>query len=179
MLALIAALTFVLLARAFRSIVLALKALLLNLLSLAATFGVMTWFWQQGHGSSALFGTPATGAITFWIPLMVFAFLFGLSMDYEVFLLSRMREEYDLVPDNTRAVSTGLARTGKLITSAAVIMVIAFGGLAASRFIEMQEFGFGLAAAILIDATIIRAVIVPSLMKLMGRVNWWLPRMAR
>jgi len=96
-------------------------------------------------------------------------------MDYEVFLLARMREEYDAVPDNRRAVATGLAKTGKLITSAALIMVIAFLGLAASSFIEMQQFGFGLAAAILLDATLIRALIVPSVMKLMGRWNWWLP----
>jgi RND superfamily putative drug exporter len=168
------AVTYLFLLRAFRSAVLPAKAVFMNLLSVAGAYGLLVLVFQEGYGAK-LFGFETTDQIAVWIPLFLFAFLFGLSMDYEVFLLSRMREEYDLVPDNTHAVSTGLARTGKLITSAALIMVIAFGGLAASRFIEMQEFGFGLAAAILIDATIIRAVIVPSLMKLMGRVNWWLP----
>jgi trehalose monomycolate/heme transporter len=174
-LAVVLAVTYLFLLRAFRSAVLPAKAVFMNLLSVAGAYGLLVLVFQEGYGARLL-GFSTTDQIAVWIPLFLFAFLFGLSMDYEVFLLSRMREEYDLVPDNTRAVSTGLARTGKLITSAAVIMVIAFGGLAASRFIEMQEFGFGLAAAILIDATIIRAVIVPSLMKLMGRVNWWLPR---
>ncbi len=174
-LAAVLGLTYVALLRAFRSWLLPAKAVFMNLLSVAGAYGLLVLVFQEGVGAK-LFGFETTDQIAVWIPLFLFAFLFGLSMDYEVFLLSRMREEYDLVPDNTRAVSTGLARTGKLITSAAVIMVIAFGGLAASRFIEMQEFGFGLAAAILIDATIIRAVIVPSLMKLMGRANWWFPR---
>ena len=129
MFAVIALLTFLLLARAFRSAVLAAKAVLLNLLSLAATFGVLTWFWQEGHGSQAIFGIPATGAITFWVPLMVFAFLFGLSMDYEVFILTRVREEYDRTGDTNQAVVEGLGRTGRLVTCAALILFLAFMSL--------------------------------------------------
>jgi RND superfamily putative drug exporter len=164
--------------RAFRSILLPIKAVLMNILSVAGAYGLMVAVFQHGVGAS-LVGFHRTDEIAVWIPLFLFAFLFGLSMDYEVFLLARMREEYDLVPDNRRAVATGLAKTGKLITSAALIMVIAFLGLAASSFIEMQQFGFGLAAAILLDATLIRALIVPSVMKLMGRWNWWLPEPLR
>ena len=112
MFALIALVTFLLLARAFRSLLLAGKAVVLNFLSLTATFGLMTWFWQEGHGSKAIFGIPATGAITFWIPLMVFAFLFGLSMDYEVFILTRVREEYDRTGNTNEAVTEGLGTNG-------------------------------------------------------------------
>jgi uncharacterized membrane protein YdfJ with MMPL/SSD domain len=166
--------TMLVLFRAFRSLLLPLKAVLMNGLSVAGAYGLLVAVFQHGVGAD-LVGFHRTEQIAVWIPLFLFAFLFGLSMDYEVFLLARMREEYDAVPDNTRAVAAGLAKTGKLITSAALIMVIAFCGLAASRFIEMQQFGFGLAAAILLDATLIRALIVPSLMKLMGRGNWWLP----
>ncbi len=166
--------TVLVLFRAFRSIVLPVKAVLMNVLSVAGAYGLLVAVFQHGVGAD-LVGFHQTEQIAVWIPLFLFAFLFGLSMDYEVFLLSRMREEYDVVPDNRRAVATGLAKTGKLITSAALIMVIAFCGLAASSFIEMQQFGFGLAAAILLDATLIRALIVPSVMKLMGRWNWWLP----
>jgi RND superfamily putative drug exporter len=166
--------TMIVLFRAFRSLLLPLKAVLMNALSVAGAYGLLVTVFQHGVGAD-LVGFHRTEQVAVWIPLFLFAFLFGLSMDYEVFLLSRMREEYDTVPDNTRAVAAGLAKTGKLITSAALIMVIAFCGLAASRFIEMQQFGFGLAAAILLDATLIRALIVPSLMQLMGRANWWLP----
>ena len=166
--------TVIVLFRAFRSILLPIKAVLMNVLSVAGAYGLMVAVFQHGVGAG-LVGFHKTPEIAVWIPLFLFAFLFGLSMDYEVFLLARMREEYDAVPDNRRAVATGLAKTGKLITSAALIMVIAFLGLAASSFIEMQQFGFGLAAAILLDATLIRALIVPSMMKLMGRWNWWLP----
>ena len=170
--------TVAVLFRAFRSVVLPVKAVLMNALSVAGAYGLMVAVFQHGVGAD-LVGFHQTEQIAVWIPLFLFAFLFGLSMDYEVFLLSRMREEYDEVPDNARAVAAGLAKTGKLITSAALIMVIAFCGLAASRFIEMQQFGFGLAVAILLDATLIRALIVPSLMMLMGRWNWWLPEVLR
>ncbi len=170
----VVAATMIVLFRAFRSVLLPVKAVLMNALSVAGAYGLLVAVFQHGVGAG-LVGFHQTEQIAVWIPLFLFAFLFGLSMDYEVFLISRMREEYDLVPDNSRAVAAGLAKTGKLITSAALIMVIAFCGLAASRFIEMQQFGFGLAAAILLDATLIRALIVPSLMKLMGRANWWLP----
>jgi RND superfamily putative drug exporter len=176
MFSLIALITFLLLARAFRSAVLALKAVLLNLVSLAATFGLMAWFWQEGHGSSAIFGIPATGAITFWVPLMVFAFLFGLSMDYEVFILTRVREEYDATLDTDTAVTEGLGRTGRLVTSAALILFLAFASLASAPDTDLKVMATGLGAGILLDATVVRALLVPALVSLFGRWNWWLPR---
>jgi RND superfamily putative drug exporter len=157
MFSIIALLTFLLLARAFRSIVLAAKALVLNLVSLSATFGLMTWFWQEGHGSSAIFGIPATGAITFWVPLMVFAFLFGLSMDYEVFILARMRESYDRTGSTSTAVVEGLARTGRLVTSAALILFLAFASLASAPNTDLKVLATGLGAGILLDAAAARA----------------------
>ena len=176
MFTLIALLTLVLLARAFRSIVLAVKAILLNLVSMAATFGLMTWFWQQGHGSDAVFGIPATGAVTFWVPLMVFAFLFGLSMDYEVFILARVREEYDRTHSTDAAVVEGLGRTGRLVTSAALILFLAFASLAAAPNTDIKVLATGLGAGILLDATVVRALLLPALVSLLGRWNWWLPR---
>jgi RND superfamily putative drug exporter len=176
MFAVIALLTIALLARAFRSVVLAVKAVLLNLLSLAATFGVMTWFWQEGHGSSLVFGIPATGAITFWVPLMVFAFLFGLSMDYEVFILTRVREEYDRTGSTDAAIVEGLGRTGRLVTSAALILFLAFASLAAAPDTDVKVLATGLGVGILLDATIVRALLVPALVSLLGRWNWWFPR---
>jgi RND superfamily putative drug exporter len=176
MFAVIAVLTFLLLARAFRSAVLAAKAVLLNLLSLAATFGVLTWFWQQGHGSGAIFGIPATGAITFWVPLMVFAFLFGLSMDYEVFILTRVREEYDRTGNTNEAVVEGLGRTGRLVTCAALILFLAFMSLASAPDTDVKVLATGLGAGIVIDATLVRAFLVPALVALLGRWNWWMPR---
>jgi RND superfamily putative drug exporter len=175
MFAIIAVLTFLLLARAFRSIVLAAKALVLNLISLSATFGLMTWFWQEGHGSSAIFGIPATGAITFWLPLMVFAFLFGLSMDYEVFILARMREGYDRTGSTSAAVIEGLSRTGRLVTSAALILFFAFASLASAPNTDLKVLATGLGAGILLDATVVRALLLPALVELFGRWNWWLP----
>jgi putative drug exporter of the RND superfamily len=172
----IAVLTFLLLARAFRSVLLAAKALLLNLLSLAAIFGAMTWFWQEGHGSEAVFGIPATGAITFWLPLMVFAFLFGLSMDYEVFILTRMREEYDRTGSTEAAVVEGLGRTGRLVTGAALILFLAFASLASGPDTDLKVFATALGAGILLDATIVRALLLPALVALFGRWNWWLPK---
>jgi putative drug exporter of the RND superfamily len=175
MLAVIAVLTFLLLAAAFRSVLLPAKAVLLNLLSLAATFGAITWFWQQGHGSQAVFGIPATGAVTFWLPLMIFAFMFGLSMDYEVFILSRMREEYDRTGSTHGAVVTGLGRTGRLVTSAALILFLAFASLASAPNTDIKVFATALGAGILLDATIVRALLVPAAVALFGRWNWWLP----
>jgi RND superfamily putative drug exporter len=175
MFSIIAILTFLLLVRAFRSVLLAIKAVLLNLISLGATFGLLTWFWQEGHGSNAIFGIPATGAMTFWIPLMVFAFLFGLSMDYEVFILSRMREEYDATGDTTDAVVVGLGRTGRLVTSAALILFLAFASLASAPDTDIKVLATGLGAGILLDATVVRALLVPALVALFGRYNWWLP----
>jgi len=175
MFALIALVTFLLLARAFRSFLLAGKAVVLNLMSLAATFGLMAWFWQMGHGSHAVFGIPATGAITFWIPLMIFAFLFGLSMDYEVFILTRVREEYDRRKDTNAAITEGLGRTGRLVTSAALILFLAFASLASAPNTDLKVLATGLGAGILLDATIVRALLVPALVSLFGRANWWFP----
>ncbi|MFF4803223.1 MMPL family transporter [Streptomyces sp. NPDC001351] len=175
MLTIIALLTYVLLVRAFRSLLLPLKAVLLNLISLAATLGLMVIFWQDGHGSDAVFGIAATGAITFWIPLMVFAFLFGLSMDYEVFILSRIREEYDTGRSTDAAVIEGLGRTGRLVTSAALILFLAFAALASGPGTDLKTLATGLGIGILLDATIVRMLLVPSLVSLFGPWNWQLP----
>ena len=175
MLVLLGLLTFVLLARAFRSIVLPLKAVLLNLLSLAAVYGAVVLVWQKGYGSSAVWGIPATGAITAWIPLMVFAFLYGLSMDYEVFILSRMREEYDATGSTDKAIVTGIGRTGRLVTSAALILFLAMAALASAPVTQIKIFASALGIGILLDATIVRALLVPALISLFGRWNWWMP----
>jgi putative drug exporter of the RND superfamily len=173
-LAFVVILTLILLARAFRSIVLPIKAAVLNLVSLAAAFGIVVFVFQMGHGSS-LWNITATGAITAWIPLMIFAFLFGLSMDYEVFMLTRMREAYDETGSTEQAIELGLARTGKLVTSAALILMFAFLVLSSSPGFEIKEFAIGLAAGIIFDATVIRALLVPALMRLLGEANWWMP----
>ena len=175
MLLVLAILTFLLLARALRSVILALKAVVLNVVSLAATFGILTWFWQDGHGSSPLFGIPATGAVTFWVPITVFAFLFGLSMDYEVFILTRVREEYDAGHSTNEALVEGLGRTGRLVTSAALILFLAFISLASAPLTDVKILATGLGIGILLDATIIRALFVPSLVVLFGKRNWWFP----
>ena len=177
-LALVVLLTLVLLTRAFRSIVLAVKAVVLNLLSLAAAFGIVVLVFQEGHGSS-LWGLAATQSITAYIPVMIFAFLFGLSMDYEVFMLSRMREAYDETGSTDRAIELGLARTGKLVTSAALVLMFAFLVLSASPGYEVKSLAIGLAAGIIFDATVIRALLVPALMKLFGAANWWMPEWTR
>jgi RND superfamily putative drug exporter len=177
MIALIALITFVLLARAFRSLLLPLKAVILNVISVAAAWGVLELVWQQGHGSNQIWGIAATGSITAWIPLMVFAFLFGLSMDYEVFILARMREEYDATGSTDTAVVRGIGRTGRLVTSAALILFLAFVSLASGPETEIKVLATGLAAGILLDATIIRALFVPAVVSLFGRWNWWLPRL--
>ncbi len=171
----IALLTFILLARAFHSVVLAIKALILNVVSLAAIFGVLTWFWQEGHGSQSVFDIPATGAITFWIPTMVFAFLFGLSMDYEVFIIARMREEYDRTGSTSSAVIVGIGRTGRLVTSAALILFMSFASLALSGFTDLKVMATGWGVGILLDATIVRALLLPALVSLFGEWNWWMP----
>jgi RND superfamily putative drug exporter len=180
MLALIALATFALLTRAFRSVLLALKAVVFNLISLAAAYGVLTWVFQDGHGSMAVFGVPATGAITMWVPLMVFAFLFGLSMDYEVFILSRIREEYDATGSARSAVVTGLGRTGRLVTSAAAILMLSFVSMSTSSETDLKILATGLGAGILVDAIVVRCLLVPAMVALFGRANWWLPaRLAR
>src|SRR3954468_23950355 len=176
MIALIAAITFILLARAFRSLVLPLKAVILNIVSVAAAWGVLQFVWQAGHGSDEIWGIAPTGAITAWIPLMLFAFLYGLSMDYEVFILSRVREEYDRTGSTTQAIVNGIGRTGRLVTSAALILFLAFVSMASGPQTDVKVMATGLAAGILLDATVIRALLVPALVSLFGRWNWWLPR---
>jgi RND superfamily putative drug exporter len=175
MLAIVLIATFILLARAFRSILLPLKAVILNLVSVAAAYGIMTLIWQDGHGSSQIFGIQATGAIDEWIPLFVFAFLFGLSMDYEVFILARVREEYDATGNTDLAVVRAVGRTGRLVTCAALILFLAFLALASGPQTTVKIFATGLAAGILLDATVVRALFVPAVVSLLGRWNWWLP----
>jgi RND superfamily putative drug exporter len=177
-LGLIVLVTFVLLVRTFRSLLLPLKAVVLNIVSVAATFGATVLFWQEGHGSQQVFDIAPTGAVTFWLPVLIFAFLFGLSMDYEVFILARMREEYDKVGDTDVAVVNGLARTGRLVTGAALILFMAFLALTASPGTDIKVFATALGIGILLDATIVRALLVPALVSLFGRWNWWLPTWA-
>jgi putative drug exporter of the RND superfamily len=176
MIGLITVTTFILLARAFRSLLLPAKAIVLNVLSVAAAWGVLVLVWQHGYGSEAIFGIEATGSIPSWMPLMIFAFLFGLSMDYEVFILSRMREEYDRTGSTSTAVIRGIGRTGRLVTSAALILFLTFTAMASGPGTDLKMFATGLAAGIILDATVVRALIVPAVISLMGRWNWWLPR---
>jgi RND superfamily putative drug exporter len=175
MVLLIAVITFALLARALRSVLLPVKAILLNVLSVGSSFGIVVLVWQQGGGSDLLGGVPATGSITTWVPLAIFAFLYGLSMDYEVFILSRVREEYDRTGDTDEAVIAGLGRTGRLVTSAALVLFLAFVALGAAPNTEIRILATGLAAGVLLDATVVRALVVPALVTLFGRANWWLP----
>jgi putative drug exporter of the RND superfamily len=177
MLAVIAVVTFALLARAFRSLLLPAKAVLLNLLSVGAIYGALKLVWQDGHGSG-LWGIPASGSVETFIPLMVFAFLYGLSMDYEVFILARMREEHDRSGSTTTAIVEGIGRTGRLVTSAALILFLAFASLASGPETTLKVFATGLGAGILLDATVVRALLVPALVSLLGRWNWWLPAWA-
>jgi RND superfamily putative drug exporter len=150
-----------------------LKAIVLNLLSIAAAYGILVVVFKWGGGGPL--GLISYDQIEGWIPVMLFAMLFGLSMDYEVFLVSRMREEWDNGKTNEAAVAEGLGVTGRLVTAAGLIMFAAFMGFVAGSIVGLQQFGFGLAAAIIIDVTIVRALLVPSAMKLFGRWNWWLP----
>jgi putative drug exporter of the RND superfamily len=175
MIALITVTTFILLARAFRSLLLPAKAIVLNVLSVAAAWGVLVLVWQHGFGSELIWDIQATGSIPSWMPLMIFAFLFGLSMDYEVFILARMREEYDRTGSTEAAVVEGIGRTGRLVTSAALILFLSFVAMASSPGTDIKMFATGLGAGILLDATVIRALIVPAVITLMGRWNWWLP----
>jgi RND superfamily putative drug exporter len=174
LIAAVLALTYLLLLRAFRSLLLPLKAILLNLLSVGSAYGmlVVVFKWGVGH---TLFGLYTFGQVEGWIPIFLFAMLFGLSMDYEVFLVTRMRETWDRGADNVTSVAHGLERTGRIITAAAIIMCAAFSGFIAGRIVGLQEFGLGLAVAIFVDATIVRSLLVPSLMAILGRWNWWLP----
>lgn len=177
MLIVIAVVTFLLLARAFRSLLLAAKAVVLNLLTLGAAYGAMVLIWQDGHGSG-IFGVPATGAVEVYVPLLVFAFLYGLSMDYEVFIVARMRESYDALGSTRDAVVEGIGRTGRLVTSAALVLVLAFASLASGPIITIKVIATGLGVGILLDATVVRSLLVPALVELFGTANWWLPRWA-
>jgi RND superfamily putative drug exporter len=168
------ALSFLLLMMAFRSLLLPVKAMLMNLLSVGAAYGVIVALFQWGWGQRLL-GFTSEGHIEAFVPMFLFSILFGLSMDYEVFLMSRMREEYDRTGSNDLAVAHGLEGTARTITSAALIMVTVFVAFALSRVVPFKEMGVGLAAAVLIDATLVRTVLVPAAMKLMGRWNWWMP----
>ena len=167
--------TLLILSLALRSIVLALKAVIMNLISLGAAFGFMVFFWQQGHGSSLIYGLPATGAIRDWIPTIVFACLFGLSMDYEVFVLTRIREEYDRTGSTNDAVIAGMARTGRLVTCAALILMVTLLAMSLDPNQLVKIVSTTLAVGIVIDAVIVRTLLVPAIVALMGRWNWWVP----
>jgi putative drug exporter of the RND superfamily len=166
-------LTYILLLRAFRSVVLPLKAIVLNMLSIAAAYGLLVVFFK--YGVAGELGLISFDQIEGWIPVFIFAMVFGLSMDYEVFLVSRMREEWDAGRPNDEAVALGLAKTGRIVTAAGLVMFAAFMGFVAGSIVGLQQFGFGLAMAILLDVTVVRALLVPSAMELFGRWNWWLP----
>ena len=170
----VVALSMVLLLVVFRSVVIAVKAAAMNLLSVSAAYGVLTAVTQWGWGGHA-FGFPEKMPVTTWVPVFLFVILFGLSMDYEVFLLSKIREEYDRSGDNTLAVGRGLAATARVISAAAAIMVVVFGSFVLTPDVSVKQIGLGLAAAVLIDATVVRLVLVPAVMELLGRANWWLP----
>ena len=175
---LIALLTFLLLARAFRSVIIPLKAVVLNLLSVGAAWGLMVIVWQHGWGSDAIWGIQATRSINVEMPIVVFAFLFGISMDYQVFILSRMREAYDRTGSTEAAVVEGIGRTGRLVTSAALILGLAFVAMSAGPGTEAKMFATALGGGIVLDATLIRGVLAPAAVALLGRWNWWLPRRA-
>jgi RND superfamily putative drug exporter len=177
-LALVALITLVILAISFRSLVLSVKALLLNILSVGATMGLLVLVWQRGLGSHLLWGIPATGAVIDFIPLLVFPFLFGLSMDYEVFVVSRIREAHDAGQKTDDAVVSGVAHTGRLVTSAALVLVLAFAALSAGPNVPLKMFATALAAGILLDATIVRALLLPAVVSLLGERAWWYPAAA-
>ncbi|HEX2272326.1 MAG TPA: MMPL family transporter [Acidimicrobiales bacterium] len=173
--AVVLAVSFVVLMAVFRSVLVPLKAVVMNLLSIGAAYGVVVAVFQWGWGADLL-GVGEPGPVEAWAPMMLFAIVFGLSMDYEVFLLSRIREEYDLTADNGEAVASGLAATARVITAAAAIMIVVFAGFVLSPDRALQLFGLGLATAVLVDATVVRLVLVPATMALLGDRNWWLPR---
>ncbi|NEM07093.1 MMPL family transporter [Geodermatophilus normandii] len=171
---LVAVTLFVLLFLAFGSVVVPVKAMVMNVLSLGASFGALVWIFQDGHLSGVLGFTP-TGFLEATSPILVLAIVFGLSMDYEVFLMSRIREQYDLTGDNTAAVATGLQRTGGIITSAALLLVVVIGAFATSGVVLIKMVGIAMLIAIVVDATVVRTVLVPATMRLLGRANWWAP----
>jgi len=159
---------------AFGSVVLPVKAIVMNLVSITASFGVVTWIFSDGHLADQL-GFAAQGYLDATMPILMLAILFGLSMDYEVFLLSRIREQYDLTGDNDEAVVTGVQKTGRIITSAALLLAVVIGAFGLSGIVFMKMLGIGMLVALLVDATVVRALLVPATMKLLGRANWWAP----
>ena len=171
-------LSFVLLTIAFRSLVVAAKAIAVNLLSVGAAYGLLVLVFQEGIGNE-LFGFPQVDTIESWVPLFLFAVLFGLSMDYHVFLLSRIRERFSQTGDNSDAIAHGVGSTGRIITGAALIIVAVFSGFARGDLVMFQQMGFGVAVALLLDATIVRLVLVPAAMELLGDRNWYLPAWLR
>ena len=174
MAAIIAVVMLVLLFLAFGSLVLPVKAILVNLLSISASFGVITWIFAQGNLEGWLDFT-STGFLDATQPIFMLAILVGLSMDYEVFLLSRVREQWDLTHDNTLSVATGVQRTGRIITSAALLLAVVIGAFSTSGIVFMKMIGIGMLVALLIDATVVRILLVPATMKLLGKWNWWAP----
>ena len=174
----VAATTFVLLFLAFGSVVLPVKAIAMNALSLTAMYGVVVWIFQEGHLAGLLRFTP-NGTIDPTMPILMFALMFGLSMDYEVFLLSRVRERYDVTGDNAAAVAGGLQCTGGLITSLALLLIIVVGAFSASGITFIKLLGVGMIVALIVDASVVRVLLVPAVMRLLGPANWWAPRPLR
>jgi RND superfamily putative drug exporter len=168
-------LSFLLLLLVFRSVLVPLKAVVMNLLSIGAAYGILVAIFQWGWGLG-LIGVDKSGPIEAWVPMFLFAIVFGLSMDYEVFLLSRIKEEYDRTRDNASAVADGLAKTARVITAAALIMFCVFAAFALGDDRQLKLFGLGLAIAVLLDATVVRMLLVPATMELLGDRNWWIPR---
>ena len=166
--------TYLVLFLLLRSAILPLKAIVMNTLSISAAFGALVWVFQDGNLSAAL-GFQPLGFVETTLPVILFCVLFGLSMDYEVFLLSRMKEAWDRTGDNTEAVATGLERSGRIVTSAALIVVVVAGSFVFADIVLIKALGLGVALAVAIDATIVRALLVPATMRLLGRWNWWLP----
>jgi RND superfamily putative drug exporter len=179
MLGLISLITFVLLARAFRSLVLAAKAIAMNIVSVFATWGVVTLVWQDGFLTNELFAADPTGSVAFWAPMIIFAFIYGLSMDYEVFILARVREEYERTGSTNEAVVRGIASTGRLVTSAALIVFLAFASMATADDLDVKMLATGLGAGVLLDALVVRSLLVPATVSWLGRWNWWMPEPAR
>ncbi len=175
LIALVALVSLLTLARAFRSVILPIKAVVLNLLSLGAAYGALVFMWQDGYVSHALWGIPATGVIVDFVPLILFAFLFGLSMDYEVFILTRIKEAHDAGMTTDQAIIEGMGKTGRLVTSAAIILFLAFAALGAGPIVPLKVFATGMGVGILIDAVVIRGLLVPAVVSLLGRWNWWTP----
>ena len=173
--ALIVIATYLVLFLLFRSVLLPLKAILMNSLSIIASYGALVWIFQEGHLSGVLDFTPL-GYVEASLPIIMFCVLFGLSMDYEIFLLSRIREEWERTGDNRESVAIGLQRSGKIITSAALIVVVVTSSFVSADVILIKALGMGIALAVFLDATVVRALLVPATMRLLGRWNWWLPR---